>query len=244
MSSIRSAQKQIEAAEYEAYLRCASERLLEAMTDPQRFDPLLEAIADLKIDRVLDVGCGMGQMLYPFLKFRQAFGVGLDAEPRACEIGREFYAEHVPSARVTFIHGSAERLPFPTSSFDIVNCGLALPYMDNSRVLDEVVRVLRPGGVFLLRIHHLRYYLREFWQNLTARRFLSLVHAGRVLTVGSVYHATGKQTDTRLFGKETFQTRWLLQRELSRRGLTVRSERPDGTPQAPAFVIAKEHQPC
>ena len=244
MSSIRSTQKQIEAAEYEAYLRCASERLLDAMTDPQRFDPLLEAIADAKIDRVLDVGCGMGQMLYPFVKFRQAVGVGLDAEPRACEVGREFYAAHVPFARVTFIHGSAERLPFPTASFDVVNCGLALPYMDNSRVLDEVARVLRPGGLFLLRIHHLRYYLRDFWQSLTSRRFLSLVHAGRVLAVGSVYHATGKQTDTRLFGKETFQTRWLLRRELSRRGFTVRSERPDGTAQAPAFVIAKEHQTC
>jgi ubiquinone/menaquinone biosynthesis C-methylase UbiE len=244
MSSIRSAQKQIEAAEYEAYLSCARARLLEAMTDPQRFDPLLEAVAGIKIDRVLDVGCGMGQMLYPFMKFRQAFGVGLDAEPRACEIGREFYSAHVPSARVTFIHGSAERVPFPTASFDVVNCGLALPYMDNSRVLDEVARVLRPGGVFLLRIHHLRYYLHDFWQSLTARRLLSMIHAARVLAVGGIYHAIGKQTDTRLLGKETFQTRWLLRRELARRGFAVRSERPDSSPQAPAFVITKEHAQC
>jgi SAM-dependent methyltransferase len=244
MSSICSAQKQIEAAEYEAYLSCARERLLEAMTEPQRFDSLLDAVADAKIDRVLDVGCGIGQMLYPFIKFRQAFAVGLDATPRACEIGRAFYSAHVPSARVTFIHGNAERLPFPTSSFDVVNCGLALPYMDNPKVLDEVARVLRPGGIFLLRIHHLRYYLSDFWQSLTSRRLLSMVHAGRALAVGGIYHATGKQTDTRLFGKETFQTRWLLRRELSRRGFTVRSERADSTPKAPAFVIAKEYQPC
>jgi ubiquinone/menaquinone biosynthesis C-methylase UbiE len=244
MSSIRSAQRQLEAAEFDAYLGCAREGLLEAMNEPERFHSLLDVVAQVKIERVLDVGCGMGQMLYPFMKFHGAVGVGLDAEPVACQAGREFYSVHVPSARVTFVHGNAEQLPFPTATFDVVNCGLALPYMNNSKVLDEVARVLRPDGIFLLRIHHLRYYLSDFLHSLTSRRLLSMIHASRVLAVGGIYHATGKQVVTRLLGKETFQTRWLLQRELSRRGFAVRSERPDSTPKAPAFVIAKEHPQC
>lgn len=244
MTSLRSTQKQKEATEFDAYLRAARDGLLESMTQPQRFQPLLDIVAKIEMDRVLDIGCGMGQMLYPFTALRGAFGVGLDAAPQACHAGRDFYSASIPSARVTFIHGNAEQLPFPEDSFDVVNCGLALPYMDNSRVLDEVARVLRPGGVFLLRIHHLRYYLHDFWQSLTSHRLLSMVHAGRVLAVGGIYHVTGKQTDSRLLGKETFQTRWLLRRELARRGLAVRTERADSTPQAPAFVIAREHPPC
>ncbi len=100
--------------------------------------------------------------------------------------------------------------------------------------------MLRPGGVFLLRIHHARYYLRDLWRGLTGRRLLSLIHAGRVLAVGAIYHLTGRQTHTRLFGNETFQTRWLLGRELSERGLNLKAERSDSNPQTPAFVIYKE----
>lgn len=230
---------QIEAEEFDAYLRTASQRLVAAMNEPERFQPLLDMVAHLKVDRVLDIGCGMGQTLYPFVALRGALGVGIDQADRACRVGQDFYAAHSPAARVRFVSGRAEMLPFSSESFDIVNCGLALPYMDNARVISEIERVLRPGGILLLRIHHARYYLRDFWQSLTARRALAMVHAGRALAVGAIYHLTGRQTRTRLLGTETFQTRWLLRRELSRRGLRLDCERPDGTSGTPAFVITK-----
>jgi SAM-dependent methyltransferase len=231
---------QKEAEEFDAYLKSARQGLLDAMKNTESFQPYLDAVDGLKVERVLDVGCGIGQVLYPFVALKGALGVGLDPTARACQMGRDFYAEQVASARVHFVCGMAEELPFPSSTFDVVNCGLALPYMNNARAIEEVARVLRPGGVFLLRIHHARYYLRDIWQGLLARRLLSMIHAGRVLAVGSIYHLTGKQTDTRLFGNETFQTRWLLGRELSRRGLTLTAERTDSNPQTPAFVIHKE----
>jgi SAM-dependent methyltransferase len=224
---------------FDEYLRESRQGLLAATKEPALFQPYLDAVAGLKVERVLDVGCGLGQVLYPYVAFRGAFGVGLDPTAQACRMGRDFYAEHAPGARVQFVHGMAEGLPFPPSSFDVVNCGLALPYMDNARAIGEVARVLRPGGVFLLRIHHARYYLRDLWQSLMARRLLPAIHAGRVLTVGAIYHLTGKQTDTRLFGTETFQTRWLLSRELARHGLTLTAERPDTNPRTPAFIITK-----
>jgi hypothetical protein len=78
------------------------------------------------------------------------------------------------------------------------------------------------------------------WRGITRLRPLPAIHAGRALAVGAIYHLTGKQTGTRLFGNETFQTRWLLNRELSRRGLTLKVERPDSNPRTPAFIIYKE----
>jgi SAM-dependent methyltransferase len=230
---------QKEVDEFDAYLRDSRRNLLAAIGEPARFEPLLDAVAGLEVRRVLDIGCGLGQMLYPFVALKGAAGVGLDLAPQACLMGRDFYTEHLPAARVDFICGVAEKLPFPSSCFDVVNCGLALPYMNNARAIEEVARVLRPGGVFLLKIHHARYYLRDLWQGIRARRLLSIIHAGRVLAVGSVYHLTGKQTRTRLFGSETFQTRWLLGRELGRRGLSLKGERLDTNPHTPAFIINK-----
>ena len=226
--------------EFAAYLRSARHDLLAAIKEPARFQPYLDAVADLKVERVLDVGCGVGQMLYPLAVLKGAFGVGLDPTLQACQMGRDFYAEHAPDARLQFVYGRAEKLPFPSSSFDVVNCGLALPYMDNKRALEEIARVLRRGGVLLLRIHHTRYYLRDLWQSLIALRPLWTIHTGRVLAVGAIYHLTGKQTRTRLLGSETFQTRWLLRRELARRGLSLTAERSDSNPQTPSFVISKK----
>jgi SAM-dependent methyltransferase len=230
-----------EARQFDSYLRSSRQGLLDAMREPEvRFQTYLEAVASHSVERVLDVGCGIGQALYPFVALKGASGVGLDPTPQACQMGQDFYAEHVPAARVQFVCGVAEELPFPSSSFDVVNCGLALPYMNNARALEEIARVLRPGGIFLLRIHHARYYLRDLRQSMFARRLFQMIHAGRVLAVGAIYHLTGRQTNTRLFGSETFQTRWLLNRELSRRGLKLKAERPDTNPLTPAFLIHKE----
>jgi SAM-dependent methyltransferase len=231
---------QKEAEEFDSYLRVAGQNLIAAMNEPTSFQPFLETVADLNVERVLDVGCGMGQMLYPFVAFKGASGVGIDPTYQACRMGQDFYARHAPTARVKFIYGTAEALPFESASFDVVQCGLALPYMDNARAIDEIGRVLRPGGVFLLKIHHARYYLGDLWRGLLSRRLLTMIHASRVLAVGAIYHLTGRQTDTRLLGNETFQTRWLLRRELSRRGLNIERERFDSNRRTPAFVISKE----
>lgn len=231
---------QEEVDKFDGYLRSSRQWLLEAMNEPTRFQPYLDAVAELKVERVLDIGCGVGQILYPYVTLKGAFGVGLDPTAQACQMGRDFYAEHVPAARVQFMRGMAEDLPFPSESFDVVNCGLALPYMNQGRAIGEVARVLRPGGVFLLKMHHLRYYLRDLWQGMTGQGLLLMVHAGRVLTAGSIYHLIGRQTDTRLLGYETYQTRWMLNRELSRHGLTLKTERSDSNPHTPTFAIYKE----
>ena len=228
-----------EEEEYHSYLCAARSDLIAAINEPARFQPILDAVAGRRVDRVLDVGCGLGQLLYPLAVCKGALGVGLDPTYQACRMGGEFYAEHAPNAKVVFVYGQAEVLPFESASFDVVNCGLALPYMDNGRALDEIARVLRPGGIFLLKIHHARYYLRDVRQGLTSFRFLPIVHAGRVLAVGAIYHLTRHQPNTRLIGHETFQTRWLLRRELARRGLNIEFERPDTNPWTPEFVISK-----
>jgi hypothetical protein len=102
-----------------------------------------------------------------------------------------------------------------------------------------LARVLRPGGVLLLKIHHARYYAHKLREGLFAGQAASAVHAARVLAAGLVYQLTGQQPRTRLPSRETFQTLRLLRRELERHGLEIRRELRDSNPQTPSFLIVK-----
>lgn len=221
------------------YYEATRENLLLSIKDPTRVKAAIEIVASMKVERVLDVGCGIGQALFPLAISKDAIGIGVDVSEAGCRIGRELYAAHFPAARVSFLRGQSESLPFPAASFDVVNCSLALPYTNNGLTLAEIARVLRPGGVFLLKIHHLRYYLREFGRALGSRRLLSALGAFRVLTAGTIYHLTKRQPRNRLFN-ETFQTRRTLVRELAKHKLVIEREQANSNSQTPAFVICKQ----
>jgi ubiquinone/menaquinone biosynthesis C-methylase UbiE len=225
-----------EIQEDDSYFQVTRRNLLRDLEDNSRVRALAETVAPLKVERVLDVGCGIGQALFPLALSKGALGVGADISAAGCRMGREFYAEHLPDARVVFVRSRAEQLPFTSQSFDVVNCGLALPYTDNARAIAEISRVLRPGGLFLLKIHHARYYLRELRGALGSLRPLSVLYAGRVLATGTLYHLLRRQPRTRLLN-ESFQTRWLLRRELEKQGLEIAREQSNSNPLTPAFVI-------
>jgi SAM-dependent methyltransferase len=220
------------------YYEATRRNLLRQVTDASGFEEIPAEIKDLKVEQVLDIGCGIGQALYSLAVKNDAVGIGIDVSEYALGVGREFYAEHVPEAKVNLIKAPAETLPFASDTFDLVNFGLALPYTHNPRAIAEVERVLRPGGVLLLKIHHFRYYLQKLKNGLVGADLLSMIHCGRVLTSGAIYHLSGRQPMTR-FLNETFQTRWLLKRELTGSGMFIDGELPNSNPAAPSFVIRK-----
>jgi ubiquinone/menaquinone biosynthesis C-methylase UbiE len=226
----------IEADEYDRYARAAWARYV---AQPARARATLDAVAGRDVRRALDVGCGAGHELLPLVTERGAEGVGVDVVERTGRAGRALYAEHAPSARVQFLRATAEALPFADATFDVVICRLALPYTDNARALSEMARVLTPRGVLLLKIHHARYYLDKLSAAARSADARSAAHALRVLTAGSLYQLTGRQPRTRLTGGETFQTRRLLARELSRHGMKIADELPDTNAATPSFVIVK-----
>ncbi len=208
-------------------------------SEPFRASASLEATAHMEVKLVLDVGCGAGQELLPFVRDGRAVGVGIDIAPTVGHVGREKLALHAPEARVHFLRGSAEDLSFPDGVFDAVICRLALPYMNNARAFAEVSRVLRPGGRYLLKIHGARWYVDLLKQALKSRNLMSTIYACRVLIAGSIYHITRRQPRTRIPSTETFQSEWLLSRELRRHGLAILGRSGDSNPLTPSFVIVK-----
>jgi ubiquinone/menaquinone biosynthesis C-methylase UbiE len=93
--------------------------------------------------RVLDVACGAGYLLRALIESKRAHVAGVDLTFPELAIARE----RAPAALLS--QARAQQLPFRDGSFDGVLCHMALMLLDDvDGVLDEITRVLRPGGLF------------------------------------------------------------------------------------------------
>jgi SAM-dependent methyltransferase len=108
-------------------------------------DPLLAAAAIGERDRVLDVGCGNGQLTrLAARRARQATGVDLSAPmlERARTTARD---EGV--ANVTFERADAQIHPFPAGAFDVATSRFGIMFFaDPVAAFANIGRALRPGG--------------------------------------------------------------------------------------------------
>jgi SAM-dependent methyltransferase len=132
---------------YERLWRPLGGRLLMGAMGPGMRDErriALDMLALSADDRVLDVGCGPGGFTREFARVsRGGLVVGIDAS-------RTMLAEAVrkpPLEHVAYLRGDACALPFRDGSFNAVCCFAALYLIEEPlRALDEIVRVLAPGG--------------------------------------------------------------------------------------------------
>lgn len=125
-------------------------------------------------DLILDVGCGNGRDL---VKFQEAGCrvVGLDLSPGMLG-GAEKKLHSNAAQRSSLIRASATNLPLSNDSVDKVSCSEVIEHIPKwGTVIDEIVRVLRPGGILALTTPN-RMSLYGF-----ARPFTGAVHLYRSL---------------------------------------------------------------
>ena len=140
---------------------------------------------------VLDVGCGTGEFTRRVAEmFPQARVVGVDLIDDHLRLARMH-----STSRVTYQQADAFELPFAAGEFDLVVCRhmlQAIPHAE--RVLAEMVRVCRPGGVLHLipEDYHMifaaptRIDVRRFWFEAPAAYAAA---SGTDLFIGrNVYH--------------------------------------------------------
>jgi ubiquinone/menaquinone biosynthesis C-methylase UbiE len=121
--------------------------------DHQRIRHMLN-FAKLPADlRILDIGTGIG--LLPLLLAEDGAKqlVGIDISPEMLEQAEylRLSRNNEAAVRVTFRLAPAHALPFREESFDAVTCRLVLNHVRRpERIIKEIVRVLRPGGILIL----------------------------------------------------------------------------------------------
>jgi ubiquinone biosynthesis O-methyltransferase len=121
-------------------------RLLQNMV-PARLAYFTPIVGDWRGKTVLDLGCG-GGFMSEALAQRGAKVIGIDPSQPAIAIARK-HAQATGLA-IDYRVGTGEELPVAANSADIVLCVDVLEHVrDLDAVLDEVRRVLKPGGLFL-----------------------------------------------------------------------------------------------
>jgi trans-aconitate methyltransferase len=102
---------------------------------------VLEWLAAKPNERILDLGCGDGQLTQRVAAFC-ANVQGVDASKQMVEAAR--------SRGIAADQAEAEKLPYPDASFDAVFSNAALHWVrDQDAMMAEAHRVLRPGGRFV-----------------------------------------------------------------------------------------------
>ncbi|MBD2508702.1 class I SAM-dependent methyltransferase [Nostoc muscorum FACHB-395] len=110
----------------------------------------LQALTIHSDTQVLDLCCGSGQTTQFLVKLSQNV-TGLDASPKSLQRARL----NVPEA--SYVEAFAEEMPFADNQFDMVHISVALHEMQPQqlrKIINEVYRVLKPGGVFTLVDFH------------------------------------------------------------------------------------------
>ncbi|HEX6310572.1 MAG TPA: class I SAM-dependent methyltransferase [Acidimicrobiia bacterium] len=100
-------------------------------------------------ERVLDVGCGEGQVARRVCALGAGLVAGVDPTAAQLAVARE------RGGGPQYVRGVAEALPWRAGSFDAVVVSLVLEHVDPfETAVAEIARVLVPGGKFVLLLNH------------------------------------------------------------------------------------------
>src|SRR5256712_9260629 len=151
---------------------------------------------------VLDIASGEGYGAALLATVAKSV-MGVDIDPASVEHARHIYY----NPRLNYVVGSCDSVPLPDASFDVVTSFETIEHHDkHDEMLDEIKRVLKPGGALVISspnrltysdepgyknpFHVKELYYDEF-NDLLRRRFKSIRMFGQRLAAGSFVFPLG-----------------------------------------------------
>jgi len=155
--------------------------------------------------KILEIGSGMGENTKLLLDFGFDI-VATDISPKSVKVMNNLFSEHANfSAEVA----DMEKLPFNDGSFNVVCSAGSLSYGDHDTVLNEIHRVLMPGG-FFISIDSLNnnpiYRLNRYVHYLRGNRSFSVIKRAPDLNLLQKYDVKFDSVDVRFFGSISYLT--------------------------------------
>ncbi len=96
-------------------------------------------------DNVLDVACGSGAFLKKHARHVHHIA-GLDHSEIQISLAKRWNSDRIAAGTAEFVAGDATALPWPDDTFSAVTCNCVSCFAEPQRSLQEMRRVLRPGG--------------------------------------------------------------------------------------------------
>lgn len=117
---------------------------------------------DLRGRRVLEIGLGYGTVGQAIASMGAKYH-GLDIASAPVALMNARLANVTSATQGQVVQGSALKIPYPAGHFDVVvSIGCLHHTGDLQRAIDEVYRVLRPGGTALVMLYHSKSFKRRF----------------------------------------------------------------------------------
>ncbi|MEI7662042.1 MAG: bifunctional demethylmenaquinone methyltransferase/2-methoxy-6-polyprenyl-1,4-benzoquinol methylase UbiE [Bacteroidota bacterium] len=112
---------------------------------------LVGMLASRKPFTVLDVATGTGDLAIAIAALKPSKIVGIDISEKMLEVGRFKVTGKGLDKLITLRRADAEKIPFSDSSFDAITVAFGVRNFENLELgLQEMKRVLRPGGIMLI----------------------------------------------------------------------------------------------
>jgi len=149
--------------------------------------------------RVLDLGCGAGEDLAQWGVTASDEVTGVDITNACLLLAKARFCDR------KFVQAKGESLPFKNESFERVISAVALPYMNIPAALQEIHRVLVPGGHLTLSLHLPSFTIWELRHCAIPKPIPTLFRL-YVIADGIFFHVTGKTVGLPGGRMESFQT--------------------------------------
>lgn len=180
--------------------------------DPRKVMPVLPD----QFRSILDLGCGAGQTLLACDLNSDVFVCGVDIDEEPLQYGKRMRPDF------HLVRAVGEQLPFAEQTFDVVISRVAIPYMHIPTAMDEIARVLKPGGHVWFTLHPIALVRKWLWNALCNGNLKGAIYQSYTLANGLLLHWFGKQVRFPLNRArcESFQTERSITRAMQAAGFT------------------------
>ncbi len=109
-------------------------------------------------DRVLDIGCGTGKLIFDIAsQIGDGYIEGVDYSSTMVSIARRKNKQHIKNGKVKISEGDFGKLPYMEDSFDKV-CSVNTIYFwpDPEYAARKIACILKPGGIFVVAFEDIK----------------------------------------------------------------------------------------